>query len=102
MLPTTVIAAETRFVSLPLIFHIREKVNSSISGHNFDRLNQFLKVVVSDSLNILLMAYINSSITGQAAIMELAETMEWNYLQFDPAPRSGEPPVTRRTPDYFL
>lgn len=23
-------------------------------------------------------------------------------LQFDPAPRRGEPHVTRRTPDYFL
>lgn len=23
-------------------------------------------------------------------------------LQFDPAPRRGEPEVTRRTPDYFL
>jgi len=25
-----------------------------------------------------------------------------NSLQFDPAPRKGEPHVTRRTPDYFL
>jgi serine/threonine-protein phosphatase 2A catalytic subunit len=25
-----------------------------------------------------------------------------NSLQFDPAPRRGEPHVTRRTPDYFL
>lgn len=23
-------------------------------------------------------------------------------IQFDPAPRKGEPHVTRRTPDYFL
>lgn len=23
-------------------------------------------------------------------------------LQFDPAPRKGEPHVSRRTPDYFL
>jgi hypothetical protein len=23
-------------------------------------------------------------------------------LQFDPAPRKGEPMVTRRTPEYFL
>jgi len=23
-------------------------------------------------------------------------------LQFDPAPRRGEPHVTRKTPDYFL
>mmetsp|Transcript_10639 Transcript_10639/g.29851 ORF Transcript_10639/g.29851 Transcript_10639/m.29851 type:complete len:307 (+) Transcript_10639:191-1111(+) len=39
---------------------------------------------------------------NQAAIMELAETLESNYLQFDPAPRSGEPPVTRKTPSYFI
>ncbi|KAG6530630.1 hypothetical protein ZIOFF_012871 [Zingiber officinale] len=25
-----------------------------------------------------------------------------SFLQFDPAPRRGEPDVTRRTPDYFL
>ena len=24
------------------------------------------------------------------------------FLQFEPAPRRGEPDVTRRTPDYFL
>ena len=26
----------------------------------------------------------------------------FSSLQFDPAPRRGEPHVTRRTPDYFL
>jgi len=37
-----------------------------------------------------------------AAIMELDEKMNHQFLQFDPAPRKGEPDVTRRTPDYFL
>lgn len=58
---------------------------------------------------------------NQAAIMELDEKMDHQLyvflfcrtsaavqsltphsLQFDPAPRRGEPHVTRRTPDYFL
>lgn len=39
---------------------------------------------------------------NQAAIMELDESMKHTFLQFDPAPRRGEPHVTRRTPDYFL
>jgi len=39
---------------------------------------------------------------NQAAIMEIDENMEKLFLQFDPAPRRGEPHVTRRTPDYFL
>lgn len=26
----------------------------------------------------------------------------WRSLQFDPAPRAGEPLVSRRVPDYFL
>jgi serine/threonine-protein phosphatase 2A catalytic subunit len=39
---------------------------------------------------------------NQAAIMELDEHMKHMFLQFDPAPRRGEPHVTRRTPDYFL
>jgi len=39
---------------------------------------------------------------NQAALMELDEHMQQNFLQFDPAPRRGEPHVTRRTPDYFL
>ena len=59
---------------------------------------------------------------NQAAIMELDEHMKYTLyvhlltarlpmspyspsfysLQFDPAPRRGEPHVTRRTPDYFL
>lgn len=28
--------------------------------------------------------------------------VDFHSLQFDPAPRRGEPHVTRRTPDYFL
>jgi len=39
---------------------------------------------------------------NQAAIMEIDENMKYSFLQFDPAPRRGEPHVTRRTPDYFL
>jgi serine/threonine-protein phosphatase 2A catalytic subunit len=39
---------------------------------------------------------------NQAAIMELDENEKYTFLQFDPAPRRGEPHVTRRTPDYFL
>ncbi|KAJ7168782.1 serine threonine protein phosphatase 2A [Mycena filopes] len=36
---------------------------------------------------------------NQAAIMEMGEKLS---LQFDPAPRVGEPNVPRRLPDYFL
>eukprot|EP00040_Diaphanoeca_grandis_P003582 m.25301 g.25301 ORF g.25301 m.25301 type:complete len:306 (-) comp14947_c0_seq1:125-1042(-) len=39
---------------------------------------------------------------NQAAIMELDDALNNTFLQFDPAPRRGEPHVTRRTPDYFL
>ncbi|KAK8762481.1 hypothetical protein V5799_026250 [Amblyomma americanum] len=39
---------------------------------------------------------------NQAAIMELDDQLKYSFLQFDPAPRRGEPHVTRRTPDYFL
>lgn len=39
---------------------------------------------------------------NQAAIMEVDEFLNKNFLQFDPAPRRGEPHVNRRTPDYFL
>ncbi|MES1907854.1 MAG: serine threonine-protein phosphatase [Cercozoa sp. M6MM] len=37
-----------------------------------------------------------------AAILEIDENMDTSFLQFDPAPRRGEPHVTRRIPDYFL
>jgi serine/threonine-protein phosphatase 2A catalytic subunit len=39
---------------------------------------------------------------NQAALMEVSETNEKLFLQFEPSPRSGEPTVSRRTPDYFL
>jgi len=39
---------------------------------------------------------------NQAAIMILDENMQRQFQQFDPAPRQGEPNITRRTPDYFL
>eukprot|EP00331_Platyophrya_macrostoma_P032118 CAMPEP_0176443552 /NCGR_PEP_ID=MMETSP0127-20121128/22505_1 /TAXON_ID=938130 /ORGANISM="Platyophrya macrostoma, Strain WH" /LENGTH=314 /DNA_ID=CAMNT_0017828831 /DNA_START=43 /DNA_END=987 /DNA_ORIENTATION=- len=39
---------------------------------------------------------------NQAAIMEVDEALRVNYLQFDPAPRKGDPNVQKRVPDYFL
>jgi len=39
---------------------------------------------------------------NQAAIMEIDEKMQQHFIQFDPAPKKGEPHVTRRPPDYFL
>ena len=39
---------------------------------------------------------------NEAGIMEVDENMNQNFLVFDPAPRRGEPHVTKRTPDYFL
>jgi serine/threonine-protein phosphatase 2A catalytic subunit len=39
---------------------------------------------------------------NQASVMEIDEHLEYTFLQFDPAPRRGEPHITRRSPDYFL
>jgi hypothetical protein len=39
---------------------------------------------------------------NMAAILEIGENMDQNFLQFDPAPRQIEPDMTRKTPDYFL
>lgn len=39
---------------------------------------------------------------NQASIMEINETLDYTFLTFDPAPRRGEPHVTRRTPNYLL
>jgi len=39
---------------------------------------------------------------NMAAILEIGENMDHNFLQFDPAPRQIEPDMTRKTPDYFL
>jgi len=39
---------------------------------------------------------------NQAAILEVDENLDYTFLQFDPAPRRGEPHVTRRTPEYLL
>lgn len=36
-----------------------------------------------------------------ASIMEVDEQMNKVFLQFEPAPRRGEPEVTRRVCDYF-
>ncbi|KAG9391644.1 Calcineurin-like phosphoesterase [Carpediemonas membranifera] len=37
-----------------------------------------------------------------AAILELGENLQYTFLQFDPAPRRGEPQVARQVPDYFV
>ncbi|EER19289.1 protein phosphatase PP2A, putative [Perkinsus marinus ATCC 50983] len=39
---------------------------------------------------------------NQAAVMELDENMKYTFLQFDPAPRRGDPTTVRKLPDYFL
>lgn len=39
---------------------------------------------------------------NQAAIMEVDENHNRQFLQYDPSVRPGEPTVTRKTPDYFL
>eukprot|EP00747_Dinoflagellata_sp_TGD_P187398 gnl/TRDRNA2_/TRDRNA2_45036_c0_seq1.p1 gnl/TRDRNA2_/TRDRNA2_45036_c0~~gnl/TRDRNA2_/TRDRNA2_45036_c0_seq1.p1 ORF type:complete len:322 (-),score=61.07 gnl/TRDRNA2_/TRDRNA2_45036_c0_seq1:114-1079(-) len=39
---------------------------------------------------------------NQAAIMEIDEKMGYAFLQFDPAPRRGEPAFTRAPVEYFL
>ena len=39
---------------------------------------------------------------NQAAILEVGEGWEYHFLQFDPAPRRGQPVASRKTPEYFL
>ena len=39
---------------------------------------------------------------NMAAILEIDESMERTFLQFEPAPRQTEPDTARKTPDYFL
>eukprot|EP01138_Halocafeteria_seosinensis_P002079 gb/GECG01002128.1/.p1 GENE.gb/GECG01002128.1/~~gb/GECG01002128.1/.p1 ORF type:complete len:313 (+),score=13.62 gb/GECG01002128.1/:1-939(+) len=39
---------------------------------------------------------------NQAAIMEVDDKMAYKFQQFEYAPREGDPPVTRQTPDYYL
>jgi len=39
---------------------------------------------------------------NDAAILEVDEMLNYTFLTFAPAPRRGEPHVTRRTPDYLL
>ena len=38
---------------------------------------------------------------NMAAIMQVDELMDNSFLQFEPAPRRGEPLISRRSPDYF-
>ena len=37
-----------------------------------------------------------------AAILEIDEHMNQNYMTFDPYPRRGEEVIIKKTPDYFL
>lgn len=39
---------------------------------------------------------------NQAAIMEIDENMDYTFIQFDSAPRRGEPSIGRPLVDYFL
>ncbi|GBG30186.1 Serine/threonine-protein phosphatase PP2A catalytic subunit [Hondaea fermentalgiana] len=39
---------------------------------------------------------------NEAAILEIDEQLNYNFLTFQPAPRRGEPHVTRRTPSFLL
>ncbi|THG21148.1 hypothetical protein TEA_017744 [Camellia sinensis var. sinensis] len=39
---------------------------------------------------------------NMASILEVDDCKDHTFIQFEPAPRRGEPDVTRRTPDYFL
>ncbi|KAL0206836.1 hypothetical protein P9112_012547 [Eukaryota sp. TZLM1-RC] len=39
---------------------------------------------------------------NQAAIMELDDNGDYKFIQYDPAPRRGEPHVSLRTPEYLL
>ena len=40
---------------------------------------------------------------NQAAIMNVNEHLNCEYIQFDTKPKKGEPILTpKRTPDYFL
>lgn len=40
---------------------------------------------------------------NQAALMELDEKLRYTFVQFDAAPRYGDPVINfRKTPDYFL
>ncbi|CAN4123246.1 unnamed protein product [Withania somnifera] len=39
---------------------------------------------------------------NMASILEVDDSRDRTFIQFEPAPRRGEPDVTRRTPDYFL
>eukprot|EP00035_Acanthoeca_spectabilis_P022554 m.444400 g.444400 ORF g.444400 m.444400 type:complete len:375 (-) comp19095_c0_seq1:111-1235(-) len=39
---------------------------------------------------------------NSASVLEVDDALNQNIIVFDPAPRLGNPHVTRRTPDYFL
>jgi serine/threonine-protein phosphatase 2A catalytic subunit len=39
---------------------------------------------------------------NQAALLEIDEDLNEKLQTFDSAPKRGEPPITKRLPDYFL
>jgi serine/threonine-protein phosphatase 2A catalytic subunit len=39
---------------------------------------------------------------NQASILEIDDTLNLHYHQYEPAPRESEPQTTRRIPQYFL
>ena len=39
---------------------------------------------------------------NKGAIMEIDDKMGYNFIQFNFAPRRGQPHISRRVPDYFL
>lgn len=39
---------------------------------------------------------------NQAAILNCSETLDYSFIQYEPAPRRGEQTTTRRVPEYFL
>ena len=80
-------------------------LNSWIANANLEKLYfQNPKVYVS----FLMFRFFSIRLSGifgsanfiflhlQAAIMELDDGLKYSFLQFDPAPRRGEPHVTRR------
>ncbi|CAN0927306.1 Serine/threonine-protein phosphatase PP2A-2 catalytic subunit [Linum grandiflorum] len=64
---------------------------------NFDRVQEDQKVVTIFSAPNYCYRCGN-----MASILEVDDCKGHTFIQFEPAPRRGEPDVTRRTPDYFL
>ncbi|KAJ8539877.1 hypothetical protein K7X08_014129 [Anisodus acutangulus] len=66
--------------------HVISIITFSISINKFSPRGKFISYVL---------------VAGSKTIVTAVEI--WHtFIQFEPAPRRGEPDVTRRTPDYFL